>query len=273
MPTRRNPKNAIRWFDRIKSHRLSLRQDHWLKQVEVEEGEVSAVFNNSFDVRLGNYQLNFNCKEQALHPLGILIDPPLMDSVSRGDRVRLKSDSLLLKGRKFVLSPEIEPVKIKCPACEDRLKNNLQKLENYIRVFGTETDFFNQTENFFDKLRSKLPDLSELLDHFGAGPGLTPAFDDFIAGSLLIDRILQENKIVLTDELIKNIEKRTTLTSWWQLKFAGRGVFNLGFEKYIRHLLTGKLEAGKSLRCLKFGHSSGTDICRGIYFYLNEIYL
>ncbi len=241
-----------------------------MDQIDETRGKVSSVFNNSFDVRLGNCLLNFNCRNQALHPLGVLIEDNLLVKISRGAKAKLENNSLYLAGRKFVLIPGIKTVNNNYTIRKDVINNNLQKLKNYIGVFGTETGFpAEEYQAAFSEFEKENLNTEKLFDFFGDGPGLTPAFDDFVAGMLLVDRKLANNKILITDNLLEKLKKKTTLASWWQLKFADRGVFSLGWEKFVARLLGGKIDATSTLRRLKFGHSSGTDICRGIYFYLS----
>lgn len=246
------------------------------------EGKVTAVFNNSFDARLGNFLLNFNCRKNSLHPLGLLIDNQLLEKTNRDLPVKLKNNRLSLGNEKFEFNAEIETGANNKIRPGNRFPENINKLKDYLGVFGSETDFFSKEfnddretivgkfKNFLNKSRAEA---SNFLQFFGRGPGLTPAFDDFFAGNLLIDRILGRNKIITSETFWQKLKEKTTLTSWWQLKFADTGVFNLRFEKFVSDLLTGKLTATRSLGCLRFGHSSGTDIGRGIYLYLSDIYL
>ncbi len=230
---------------------------------------------------MGDFLLNFNCRLDSLHPLGLLVDPQLLEEIHRDLPVKWAGNSLVLGNKKFNLAPCINTVQIDGPIPAPLFRRRLRQLEKYLNVFGRESEFFSadlqQMNQIFQKEPGAPPrfrgEAVNFLRHFGEGPGLTPAFDDFFAGVLLVDRLLGMDRFVTSNSFWEKLKEKTTLTSWWQLKFADEGRFSLRFEKFIADLMSGDLTASRSLRCLRFGHSSGTDICRGIYFYLSKIHL
>ena len=109
----------------------------------------------------------------------------------------------------------------------------------------------------------------------GLGPGLTTAGDDFLVGFLSVHRFLVSPFGFLLDQprikgdLKRQARSRTNEIGFQFLDCALERVFS---EKVYR-LLVGLIErtGGEATRryvtdCLRWGHSSGTDVMTGILF-------
>lgn len=109
----------------------------------------------------------------------------------------------------------------------------------------------------------------------GFGPGLTPSMDDFISGIMISNIYLShlldlnmEKAYRINQEIISDIDKRTTLVSEEMLKQSSTGETN----EDIRDLMIAIIGPATSeklndllAKVIDYGHSSGTDILCGIY--------
>jgi len=104
----------------------------------------------------------------------------------------------------------------------------------------------------------------------GVGEGLTPSFDDFLAGMLFIDRFYGYNRFVLSDRFLEMADTRTTRQAVQQYRFAGNGHFSRQFEQFAADMTQRQIDNSELLRLLAWGHSSGTDILCGIWYYFSH---
>jgi len=237
-------------------------------------GHVTAVFNRSFDARLDSFLFHFTPDRNKLHPLSIQIPETLLDFVSLQTPVRLNYPTLLVGSQSFH-SPTIIPEIRKNPVQGDLLSSNLDCLRKCVVQFGQTSDFFKNPPASFQRIlttfsRNHFLAASDYLPLFGAGDGLTPSFDDFFTGLLLMDRRLGHRRIQAGERFFELLKFRTTLTSYWQLRMAQEGHLTLLFEHFLNTLVSRPLKYSDCLPCLRVGHTSGTDLMRGIEWYLTQ---
>jgi hypothetical protein len=113
-------------------------------------------------------------------------------------------------------------------------------------------------------------DLSKILKFIGVGDGLTPSFDDLLAGMLLCDNILKQKQMRVPAQFFDEIKNLTTRQSLQQLSFASHGKLNIGFECFVQELLCQPVRSAKIVRLMNHGNTSGSDILCGIWLYLQK---
>ncbi len=268
------------------SRALQARVDSLIPEITAGRGQVTATFNTSFDVLIGDYLLNFNLNESALHPLGVLIPEHLLKQSYEGQKLELNQDECQLGGQLFSLeyscsTPDFKSKKlsvenINCSTLRQAL--HLADSQSLIKKL-----LFNKTDNsltpenekilrglkkFSHQLTEGHVSLTNYLDYFGAGPGLTPAWDDFCSGALLADRLAGNERIQVSPNFFDNLQEKTPRTSWWQVKFAASGRLNLGIERLLLKIFTGDATVSNCLELVNFGETSGIDILGGITVYI-----
>ena len=263
----------------------SSRIDSWLKYLPKTDGEVVGNYAHSIDVKVMDFIINFNTQEDGLHPLGILITPELKRILERDKKVNIAYPFFAFAVAQVQVEPRNFPY-IEKKIEKVSLRENSQRLFNTISSFGRPSDvsitYLRRSENRFSKpvlglcmnlKRNRWVNLDEHVSLFGCGQGLTPSWDDFCVGLLLGDRVFKSNAIFVGKNFFRDIRPKTTLTSFWQLKFAEVGKMSLLYERLMSKLQLSKLSAAEMVKCINFGHSSGTDILCGIHAFLNNFLL
>ena len=114
----------------------------------------------------------------------------------------------------------------------------------------------------------------------GAGGGLTPSGDDFLAGLFLYHfrnaQAGEELPEYLSDwwaELTRLAFEKTTTISANRLEYTERGWSEELFLQLIDHLFNPRIPFGDDLvqHLVNFGHSSGVDTLMGIYYALDTL--
>jgi hypothetical protein len=255
---------------------LLCRVDSFLPDIPEKTGYVSAVFNHSFDILVDDFLLNCTSQENTLHPLSLLGEKRMVEKTKKEQKVKFSYPYIKINGQKFKLCPDIKPARSSKPINKDLLPYNIRQLKKSLKISGQPT-LLDKTggsglAGAAKLVQAKLNYLPlnavDFIEFFGRGAGLTPTWDDFFAGMLLTDRISGKNIIINDRKFFSKIKRQTTTTSYWQLKFAEKGKFALQFEKLVHKMLAEKTKAADFITPLTSGHSSGTDICRGILLYL-----
>ncbi len=257
---------------------LLCRVDSFLPDIPETTGHISAVFNHSFDILADDFLINCTSKKETLHPLSLLGEQTMVEKAKKGQKVKFSYPHIKIGGRKFKLHPDIKPARNSKPINKDLIPFNIRQLKKSLKISGQPTLLDKTDESGLagaaKLVQTKLNYLhlyaEDFIEFFGMGEGLTPTWDDFFAGILLTDRISGNNKIISDREFFPKVKKQTTRTSYWQLQFAGTGKFSLQFETLVHKMLRKKTTASDFITPLASGHSSGTDICRGILVYLES---
>ncbi len=130
------------------------------------------------------------------------------------------------------------------------------------------------------KLQRKEPFMAAALKLLGAGGGLTPSGDDFLAGFFLYHlRNAQAGGKSFDflaewcDELVKISFEKTTTISANRLEYAARGWSEELFLLLIDHLFDTSIpfDNDKIQMLMDFGHSSGIDTLMGISFAVDSL--
>jgi hypothetical protein len=240
-----------------------------MKNISPVTGNISAVFNTSFDVRIKDYLFNFTTSMDKVHPYSVLVNAGLVDKVHKGMLVSLNFPVIKLGSRGLYYKSCVDGIKIK--KIGGAFCDNVSLLKKYLNLFG------NMSELPF--LREILPsgfsfvngvDANSYFNFFGWGDGLTPSFDDYFSGILMADRFCGNNYIKTGKEFFKKLKKKTTLTSYWQAMCADSGKLALIFEKVLYQLFCKKIDLKDILRCVNMGSTSGSNILGGIEFYCSS---
>lgn len=253
----------------MESAAISLRESakDLLLKICPTSGRISAVFNNSFDVRCLDLLLNFNISEEKLHPASVLIERDLLEYVAPGMIVKMRYPDIQIGQRNLQVGRVIPEMKdMFCNLETGVVLSNLAILKrSKKKIFS---GMYHVIENLKDHLKGGFLFGREFINYFGSGDGLTPAFDDFFSGMLFVDRTLNKGRIKTDEFFFNHLLKKTTLTSFWQLRFADEGKMSLIFERFMRKILNGKISAKDVFQCMNVGHSSGTYILSGMETYL-----
>lgn len=259
---------------------FACREDNWLELGNQHSGKVLRCFNSGFDAELCGNLVFFTGRSEALHPHSVLIPAGLVPLVSEGQKVTLSEK--LLNIDKYELQQTAcigvskRPVKFDPHA----VKENLLTLHSNLKLFGRSSVVLklvlgcHSGENILSGAEHLLLepelDMTRLQSYIGVGEGLTPAFDDFLTGMLFIDRFFGINQIALPDDFLPAISTQTTRQAVQQLEYASRGAISLQFENFAANLAQRAIRAHEILPLLHWGHSSGTDILCGVWYYLAQ---
>jgi len=262
-----------------------VRIDAWLKYLPKTDGQIVGFYLHSFDVRVMDFLINFNTQEDGIHPLGVLITPEFKRIVEREQRVGIAFPS-------FTFSIAQLNVDSKCfSQIEKRsegvsLRENTNKIFNVLNSFGRLSEvgsaYLKKADNKYLKpvhslcysiKHNRYINLDEFLNLFGGGTGTTPSWDDFCVGLLMCDRVFRTNAVLVGKNFFKEVREKTTLASFWQLRFAEVGKMSLLYERFLAKLNQVKLSSAEVVKCINFGHSSGTDILCGVHAFLTNFLL
>lgn len=261
------------------------RIDSWLRYLPKTEGVVTGVYRNSYAVKAMDFLLSFVAHEDALHPLGVLVPEKLLQYVRKDQKVQFCFPQVIFADHQIQVEPRHFPLGDKSPI-SGVLRENTARIFSVLNNFGRCSDvseaYVKKKPNTYLKpivylcmlmKKEKKLNLEVALSLIGAGQGLTPAWDDFCAGMLLTDRFWQNGFIATYPSFFQEIRQRSTFSSYWQMKFAEVGKFSLIYERFLNKLQHGKVSSTEVVKCLNFGHSSGTDILSGIHAYLQNVIL
>ncbi|MEW5693220.1 MAG: DUF2877 domain-containing protein [Candidatus Hydrogenedentota bacterium] len=261
----------------IKSQRFgySIRKitDNILETIVPVSGYIKTIYNTSFDVKANGYLFNFNTDESRLHPLSVLIDETILNYIHPETRVRIDKKDISIGQIQLHLDYIIPDITYNHKLIFLR-PYNLKILNSGLKISKKLSSFFDDIasvlSNIKIQLKNRFLDSNEYIKYFGGGDGLTPSFDDFFTGLIFTDRVLHNNYIKADEYFFKTLFTKTTLPSFYQLKFASQGKLSLLFERFMNNFLYSKINTKEVLMCMNTGHSSGTNILYGINFYFTN---
>lgn len=257
-----------------------------LRAIGAARGRIVGRFDHSVSALVGEkILLHFSARPEAAHPLSITMDEAALWDL-RGDAdgtpVKIDWPRISIGGirgtaREILIEPSLPAT-----VSRDAMRKNLPRLERALRLFGRPSPvrgavfggagpFSEPVRRAREALREGNLDLAELLPWIGGGEGSTPAWDDFCAGMLLADCILAGGRVLASEAFLDEAGRRTTLASEWQLRFAAEGRSCLLVERMLHALAGGDLPFALLVRAAGVGHTSGTDLLSGVWFYLSEV--
>jgi len=243
-------------------------------------GRVLKVFNTGFDAEIAGERLFFTMNTADLHTLAFLVPQAILQNVSEGDQV-VFNDGALTIGR-FNLSFQNEVAAPEPPASLHReiLRENLKLLHSNLKLFARDSIVLplisgccTQKNILYGAdalLFEEHIDFAAIKRFVGAGEGLTPAFDDFLSGMIFSDRFLAISQLRIPDNFADSIDSQTTSQAVQQVRAAIRGTLSLKFERLLKNMAERKIRSHEILPVLQHGHSSGSDILCGVWFYLAQ---
>lgn len=261
------------------------RIDSYLKYLPVTNGQVIGMYHHSFDVRVMDFLINFTTREETLHPLGVLINCDFQRFIENGQTVKIAFPDFTFPNITINSERQNFPTGGRVDIIGPTFRENIGKLWTSLKNFGRHSEvneaYIQKTDNPFlkpmlylcfnlKKNRSIL--LDDFLHLFGGGAGLTPAWDDFCVGLMLADRVFKNNAIKVSVNFFQNVRAKTTLISFWQLRFAEVGKLSLSYERFLGRIPSNRLTSTEIVKCINFGHSSGTDIMCGFHAYFSNIF-
>ncbi len=266
------------WFARRHDFALNLEDDARMP--------VSNKYQSGFDAVFAGRIIFFSSEAAALHPLAFLVPASIVENVVEATAVEFCAGrlSFMIRGQGSVQLKEAEPIVVATDLQNiDKVAvaNNLQTLKKNLLTFGRKsfvTDLLFKRGDVLPEMAMVLPFLDKpcsnldlMLPFVGMGEGLTPSFDDFLSGMLLVDRLTGFNRLTCSDFFGAAAAKQTTIQSCQQLEFAAMGKFSSAFECFVSDFLSRPIKTGEIVKMLNYGHSSGTDILCGIWHYLNNL--
>ncbi|OGK09413.1 MAG: hypothetical protein A2W80_15045 [Candidatus Riflebacteria bacterium GWC2_50_8] len=244
------------------------------------EARISHKFSSSFDAEVPGGILHFTANQQAMTPLSVLLPAGLIDEAQEGWHVSIQAERLIAGPYNLLATPLLE--RVNRPAQIDRalLQRNMRHLYRNLELFGRSSpvhDMVLQRNRPPDSLCGAAEllaagesDLAKFAGYFGVGEGLTPSFDDFLAAMLLIDRFYGFNQLVRPGDLCERAANRTTRQAVQQYRFAANGHSSRQFEQFAADMTQRQVGAAELVKLMGWGHSSGTDILCGIWYYFSH---
>ena len=249
-------------------------------------GYITKCFENSFNVYADNWLLNFNTNAEYIHPLSVLIPQNVMQNIREGMNLKFYYPFLNINNMTKRISPLLDIKKHLISIDTKYFRLNVSQLEKALKLFAQRSmvtvslldnkknDFSTVLESVIESLREAYSEGTEFIvdDYiywFGGGEGLTPAWDDFFCGMILMDRGLNRNIIQISDAGMETLKDRTTSVSYWQIYLALQGKSSIILETMMTRLLQVPLNISDIVKCFKLGATSGADILSGVYTYSN----
>lgn len=242
-------------------------------------GFVHSVFEHSFNLKVGEQLINVANYNEYLSCFGLFVPidsfAEIKPYLKQGDHIKIKSDRIvfynLAKIKILNLSDyEVVSLKVTATQLEKESLHFLQQLlvaANLKEKIGIEQDakFLAIKEQLLHPETADWASVTQFL--IGRGKGLTPSGDDilvaytFILGLSHIDYIK-----ALVAELIKQ-KGNTTDISWAYIESCVAGYVNSLIYQFYMDLKENKTEKFENdiQQIMKVGHTSGKDMCYGIY--------
>lgn len=242
--------------------------------------KVSHKFSSSFDAEVEEGLLHFTANESAMAPLSLLVPAEVIAEAITGWPIVVQKSRLVLGQYEFTAAPSMSPVQPGEEQSRELLQANLAQLYRNIKLFGRQSPVLtmitaNDKESHILSTAAAMisageRNLLQFVSYLGIGEGLTPAFDDFLAGMLFVDRFYRYNRLIVPEEFWQKAATRTTRQAVQQYKYAFAGRFSRQFELFVADLPQRQVSSAEITRLLAWGHSSGTDILCGIWNYLSQ---
>lgn len=256
--------------------KIVFRRDFKLSLKEPFLCTVERLYNRGFDAVCTEGILFFTDDEKGLNPLSALAPQRLLNWAFEGGQLRIDGERLCAGQLGFEFDQPLDIVEYGSQEQVNRalLLDNLRVLRNSLQLFGKASVIKDllfcdlKAEHVFYGKKERLLDGEalgiEAPNFIGVGEGLTPSFDDFLSGYLMVDRGLSFCVLELEKGFWAAAKSKTTRQSVQQLGFAYDGCLSTRFEEFLKALLSEKLRSSEVLPLINWGHSSGTDILCGI---------
>ena len=270
-------------------------------------GQVSAVFDRSFYMALGDDWVCVGSEDMPMGPLNIRSSAPAgthwpSSELKLDDRVLIAAGSAHV-GSQFVFSlADALAWKAVLPLgwTARSLQAGLGHLDNLLPHYGDSDGLAAFTRRYpvprtvnatADAARDSITRLATALEYdefrtgviakaatglIGLGPGLTPSGDDFLGGMMIalhtIDR--EEAATSLWTAIAPRVSIRTGAISAAHLRAAATGMGHEAGHAILSSLLRGESDSLRNTldRIDAIGHSSGWDMLAGMLTVLRAIY-
>lgn len=258
------------------------RNDSWLDVGTSWTADVAVTFTHGFNAHPGGGMVFFTAREEAVHPLTVLVPADVVTAARQGDPVSFANGRLTIGTRSLSPGPDLAPPGR--PTVDDwsLVRENARTIRRCLPLLpgasplvatlrdGTPTLFTPALARLREGLVAGSLDLLAFFGWFGAGDGLTPSWDDLVSGLLLADRWTGHYRLSFSDTLLESLNGRTTRVARWQLAMAREGKSSLRWEALLAALVTRSVSPREILAAGRFGHSSGAEILAGISLALDD---
>jgi Protein of unknown function (DUF2877) len=248
--------------------------------------------------------LVFLTPEQFRGPLSLTLEgsAPFLDRLSSRDPVRISSRSIYLPYLNITIStagshvwqpPQASELPLGAPERYEKLfffARDIQSKKKGVGLASLISPLMGMPDaqtphpihNYFDsvnldRIRDYLhnKDVASLIEQLsallGAGPGLTPSFDDLVAGLLLalnrwhIPHWASESLSELNQQVVKAAYEKTTTLSANLIECATQGLANERLINALDWIVTGVVREPEVVaHLLEWGNSSGVDAFTGM---------
>lgn len=243
-------------------------------------GKVHSVFDNSFNIKIGEQLINISNYQEYLSCFGLYLPSEHYKTIANyaetGAIVKLQKDQLIFystKGIKQLCINNIEPVSLQVTS----LTPNFEELTAIDQILSFQ-DLIPQLGLVMDerlRLISEALGSGKRLDwecicHYlvGRGKGLTPSGDDLLTAYLFVLQAFGDPRAQeLGQALVMNIERTTDISRNYLLSCHDGYVNSLIYQFYltIKNQLGKKAMEAALEKITLIGHTSGKDMCYGIW--------
>lgn len=249
----------------------------WLHDLLAEDaaGLVHSVFDRATNLLLDGCLVTVQDRRLGNAPQALLVDPPLggflgagwrpgAPAAVRGGFLWVGEDAICLD------APRWEPVPRRPPTLPGAaaLRANAARLGAVLAREGRTQGMLGPTLAgsglVTPLLRGEMQAAPRLV---GLGPGLTPAGDDLLGGLLATLTVAGDPRAAALARAVLPLRHRTTTVAAAMLTAAARGGLPERVGNLLEDLLSlsGDAAVSRAGPALTLGHSSGTDLCCGIY--------
>ncbi len=258
------------------------RSDSFLDLRQPFSSHIFNLYENGFDAICNDQLIYFACAKERLNPMALLVPERVLAAARQNQQVSYASARLKIGTVELLASEPVTalPMVEACRIDGSIIADNLVRVFNNIKLFGRSSPVKDlvlgckTAENMLSAVEAELeifpPDFKRIVAFLGFGEGLTPSFDDFISGMLLADRRARFGKLSIPADFFAQADSRTTRQSAQQLRFAASGLLNPRIELFVDRLMSEKVSSAMILQAMDMGHSSGTDLVCGVYYYLRN---
>lgn len=242
-------------------------------------GFVHSIFEHSFNLKIGQQLINIANYNEYLSCFGLFVPidsfADIKPYIKQGDHIKIKTDRIVFYNQEqikvlFLSDYEVVSLKVTATNLEKESLHFLQQLlvaANLEEQIGIIQDakFLAIKEQLVHPQKADWATITKFL--IGRGKGLTPSGDDILVAYTFIASV---NGAEYAHDLAAELavqKGRTTDISWAYIKSCMAGYVNLLIYQLYLDLKANETEKFEKdiQRIMTVGHTSGKDMCYGIY--------
>ncbi|BCA86447.1 hypothetical protein EsVE80_19700 [Enterococcus saigonensis] len=248
-------------------------------------GSVHSVFEHSFNLKVGEELINVANYYEYLSCFGLFVPTEMFAAlkpyVKQGDRIKITNDRIVFYNQMQVKTlPLIDYTSVSLKVSATHLeKEPLQFLQQLLVAADLEEKIGINKDMEFTAVKKQLLKPQQAnwarVTKFlvGRGQGLTPSGDDILVAYTFVAGAFKKDYATgLVSELAKQ-KGRTTDISFAYIKSCEKGYVNSLIYQLYQDLKKNRKEnlAQDIQNIMAIGHTSGKDMCYGIYLGISAI--